>query len=182
MKHLLSILVENKPGVLARIAAMFSARGYNIDSLSVGETLDPTVSRITCTTSGNDQIVEQIVKQLRKLIDVIRVVHFPVGSASFVTREMLLIKTKALDHQRAEIMRITEIFRAKVIDVTSETITVEVTGNQEKLDAILELLRPMGVLEIARTGQVALSRGNGKVQNLNRRGKAEAPKEYTAEG
>ncbi len=164
-RHLISILVENRPGVLARVAAMFSARGYNIDSLSVGETMDPTMSRITCTTSGDEGIMEQVVKQLRKLIDVIRVVHFPLGSDEFVTREMVLIKVRALDRERGEVMRIGEIFRAKVVDVSKETITLEVTGDQEKIGAILELLRPMGIMEIARTGQVGLSRGKGRLQN-----------------
>ncbi|MGQ9653789.1 MAG: acetolactate synthase small subunit [Thermodesulfobacteriota bacterium] len=167
-RHLISILVENKPGVLARVAAMFSARGYNIDSLAVGETMDPTVSRITCTTSGDQGIIEQVVKQLRKLIDVIRVVHFPVWSDEFVTREMVLVKVRALDQERGEVMRIGEIFRAKVVDVSKETITLEVTGDQGKIDAILELLRPMGVMEIARTGQVGLSRGNRRLQNGTR--------------
>lgn len=165
MRHLISVLVENKPGVLARVAAMFSARGYNIDSLSVGETMDPTMSRITCTTSGDEGIIEQVVKQLRKLIDVIRVVHFPLGSDEFVTREMVLIKVRALDRDRGEVMRIGEIFRAKVVDVSKETITLEVTGDQEKIGAILELLRPLGIMEIARTGQVGLSRGKGRLQN-----------------
>ncbi len=127
---MISILVENKPGVLARVAAMFSARGYNIDSLSVGETMDPTVSRITCTTTGDEGIMEQVVIQLRKLIDVIRVVCFPLGSDEFVTREMVLVKVRALDRQRGEVMRIGEIFRAKVVDVSKETITLEVTGAQ----------------------------------------------------
>lgn len=171
MKHLLSILVENRPGALARVAAMFSARGYNIDSLAVGETLDPTVSRITCTTTGSELIVDQIVKQLRKLIDVIRVVHYHLDSKEFVTREMMLIKVRAHDHHRAEIMRITEIFRAKIIDVSKEFFTVEVTGEQGKLEAILELLRPIGIHEIARTGLVGLSRGGSKQKNRNHKGK-----------
>jgi len=161
----MSILVENKPGVLARVAAMFSARGYNIDSLSVAETLDPTVSRITCTTSGSDEIVEQILKQLRKLIDVLRVVHFPLGSAQFVAREMLLIKVHARDHHRAEVMRIAEIFRAKVVDVSKASITLEATGNQEKIGAIVELLQPMGISEVARTGLVAIARGSARLHN-----------------
>ena len=173
MKHLLSILVENKPGALARVAAMFSARGYNIDSLAVGETLDPTVSRITCTTTGSELVVDQIVKQLRKLIDVIRVIHFHLDSKDFITREMMLIKVKAYEHHRAEIMRITEIFRAKIVDVSKESLTVEVTGDQGKLEAILELLRPIGIQEIARTGLVGLLRGVGKLRNRNHKGKGD---------
>jgi acetolactate synthase-1/3 small subunit len=160
VKYLLSILVENRPGVLARIADMFSARGYNIDSLSVAETLDPTVSRVTCTTTGSEEIVEQIVKQLRKLIDVLRVVHFPLGSRGFVTREMLLVKVEAREHQRSEIMRIAEIFRSKVVDVGKEHLTLEVTGDEEKIQAILELLNSAVILEVARTGLVALPRNS----------------------
>ena len=163
--HLISILVENRPGVLARVAAMFSARGYNIDSLSVAETMDATISRITCMTSGSDEVLEQIVKQIRKLIDVLRVVHFPLGCGQFVAREMVLIRIQARDHERAEIMRIAEIFRGKVVDVTKESITLEATGDQEKIQAMLELLQPMGILEIARTGPVALPRGKMGVQN-----------------
>ena len=164
MKHVISILVENKPGVLARIADLFSARGYNIDSLAVGETTDPAFSRITCSTSGSEKIVEQIVKHLHRLIDVLQVVRFPVGSSRFVAREMLLIKLRAKDNKRAEVMRIADIFKAKIVDVRQDNLTLEVTGDQEKLEAVMELLKPIGVIEIARTGHVALSRGNGGLQ------------------
>ncbi|NIS60123.1 MAG: acetolactate synthase small subunit [Proteobacteria bacterium] len=159
MKHTISILVENRPGVLARIAAMFSARDYNIDSLSVAETTDSTVSRITCTAVGDDLEIEQIMKQLRKLIDVIRVVNFTTSNGDFITREMVLIKVNARARERAEIMRTADIFRAKIVDASRENLTLEVTGDEKKIDAILELLMPFGILEIARTGQVALSRG-----------------------
>ena len=159
MKHTISILVENKPGVLARIAAMFSARAYNIDSLAVAETMDPTVSRITCTAVGDDPEIEQVMKQLRKLIDVIRVVNFTAVNGDFLTREMVLIKVNARERDRAEIMRTSEIFRAKIIDINRKSMTLEVTGGENKISAILELLHPFGVLEIARTGQVAISRG-----------------------
>jgi acetolactate synthase-1/3 small subunit len=163
MKNTISILVENKPGVLARIAAMFSARNYNIDSLSVAETTDPSVSRITCTAVGDNLEIEQVMKQLRKLIDVIRVVNFTTANGDFVTREMALIKVGAKERNRAEIMRTADIFRAKIVDVSLDSLTLEVTGDEKKINAILELLNPFGVLEIARTGQVALSRGGRRL-------------------
>jgi acetolactate synthase-1/3 small subunit len=159
MKNTISILVENRPGVLARIAAMFSARNYNIDSLSVAETMDPTVSRVTCTAVGDQLEIEQIMKQLRKLIDVIRVINFTTANGDFVTREMALIKVSAKENDRAEIMRISDIFRTKIVDVNRKSLALEVTGDENKINAILELLEPFGVLEIARTGQVAISRG-----------------------
>jgi acetolactate synthase-1/3 small subunit len=159
MKNTISILVENKPGVLARIAAMFSARDYNIDSLSVAETMDPTISRVTCTAVGDDLEIEQVMKQLRKLIDVIRVVNLTTANDDFITREMALIKVSAKERNRAEIMRTADIFRAKIVDASRDNLTLEVTGDEKKINAILELLKPFGVLEIARTGQVALSRG-----------------------
>ena len=165
MKNTISILVENKPGVLARIAAMFSARDYNIDSLSVAETMDPTMSRITCTAVGNDLQIEQVMKQLRKLIDVIRVVNFTTANGDFITREMALIKVKARERNRAEIMRTADIFRAKIVDASRESLTLEVTGDEEKINAILELLKPFGILEIARTGQVALARGGRRLMD-----------------
>lgn len=165
MKNTISILVENKPGVLARIAAMFSARAYNIDSLAVAETMDPTVSRITCTAVGDSLEIEQIMKQLRKLIDVIRVVNFTAANGDFVTREMALIKVSAKEKDRAEIMRTSDIFRAKIIDVNRESLTLEVTGDENKITAILELLKPFGILEIARTGQVAISRGSRRLMD-----------------
>jgi acetolactate synthase-1/3 small subunit len=163
MKNTISILVENRPGVLARIAAMFSARNYNIDSLSVAETTDPTISRITCTAVGNDLEIEQVMKQLRKLIDVIRVVNFTTANGDFITREMVLIKVSAKERNRAEIMRTSDIFRAKIVDASRESLTLEVTGDEKKINAILELLQPFGILEIARTGQVALSRGGRRL-------------------
>jgi acetolactate synthase-1/3 small subunit len=163
MKNTISILVENKPGVLARIAAMFSARDYNIDSLSVAETMDPTISRVTCTAVGGDLEIEQVMKQLRKLIDVIRVVNLTTANDDFITREMALIKVSARERNRAEIMRTADIFRAKIVDASRESLTLEVTGDEKKINAILELLKPSGILEIARTGQVALSRGGRRL-------------------
>jgi len=174
MKNTISILVENRPGVLARIAAMFSARNYNIDSLSVAETTDPTISRITCTAVGDDLQIEQVMKQLRKLIDVIRVVNFTTANGDFITREMVLIKVSAKERNRAEIMRTSDIFRAKIVDASRESLTLEVTGDEKKINAILELLKPFGILEIARTGQVALSRG-GKRLIDRRSGSVKSP-------
>jgi acetolactate synthase-1/3 small subunit len=156
-KHTVAVLVENRFGVLTRVAGLFSARGYNIESLSVGETQDPDVSRITIVTSGDDFIVEQIIKQLHRLIDIIKVVDLT--GTPFVDREMILIKVNAGPSVRAEVLRIADIFRAKVVDVSPKTYTIEVTGDEGKIQAILGLLRPIGIKEIARTGKIALSRG-----------------------
>jgi acetolactate synthase-1/3 small subunit len=156
-KHTVAVLVENRFGVLTRVAGLFSARGYNIESLSVGETQDPEVSRITIVTSGDDFIVEQIIKQLHRLIDIIKVVDLT--GTPFVDREMILIKVNAGSSVRAEVLRITDIFRAKVVDVSPKTYTIEVTGDEGKIQAILGMLRPIGIKEIARTGKIALSRG-----------------------
>lgn len=158
MQHTISILVENQSGVLTRVAGLFSGRGFNIESLSVAQTVDPTISRMTIITQGDDQLVEQIVKQLRKLIDVIKVVDLT--RENYVNREMALIKVQAESQQRAEVLRIVNIFRGKVVDVSPSTYTIEVTGDEEKLRALIDLLKPVGILEIARTGKVALSRGN----------------------
>lgn len=157
MRHTISALVKNEFGVLSRVAGLFSARGFNIESLTVAETLDPRFSRMTIVTEGNDQIVEQILKQLRKLIDVIKV--FDLTGKDFVERELALIKVSAEDRTRAEVLRITDIFRGKVVDVTSKTFTVEVTGSEEKLQALINLLKPFGIREIVRTGKVAIQRG-----------------------
>jgi len=157
MRHVISVLVENKSGVLARIAGLFSGRGFNIDSLSVGETVDKTISRMTIVTHGDDRIIEQITKQLNRLIDVIKVVDLT--SLEHVEREMLLLKVKANKDSRAEILRIVDIFRGKVIDVGLDTYTIEVTGNQDKIEAFIILLKPFGIVEIARTGVVAMQRG-----------------------
>lgn len=158
MRHTISVLVENEFGVLARVAGLFSGRGFNIESLSVGETLDPTVSRITLVTTGDDQVLAQVTKQLNKLIPVIRVADFK--EADRVERELVLIKVKTNDRTRAEVINIVDIFRAKIVDVSPHTYVIEVTGTTEKIGALLELLRPIGLLEIARTGKVALCRGS----------------------
>lgn len=157
MRHTVSVLVENKFGVLARIAGLFSARGFNIESLSVGETIDPTISRMTLVTSGDDQIIEQVIKQLRRLIDVIKVSDL--SDLEYVDREMVLLKVFADSTNRAEILRICDIFRGKIIDVSPKSLTLEVTGVQDKIQALIDLLRPFGIIEIARTGKVAMARG-----------------------
>jgi acetolactate synthase-1/3 small subunit len=157
MKHTISVLVENEFGVLTRVAGLFSGRGFNIESLSVAPTLDPSISRMTIVTRGDEQILEQITKQLNKLIDTIKVIDFT--GQDYVEREMALIKVTAEEETRAEVLRIVDIFRAKVIDVTPRSYTVEITGAPAKVDAIVELLRPMGVKEIVRSGPVVLGRG-----------------------
>jgi acetolactate synthase-1/3 small subunit len=155
-KHVFSILVDNEPGVLSRIAGLFSGRGFNIESLCVAETMDPLISRITLVTAGAPPIIEQIEKQLNKLINVIKV-HDLTGK-EFVHREMALIKVVAKAEHRAEILRTVDIFRCKVVDVGREHYTLEVTGDEGKINAILSLLKPIGIKEIARTGIIALFR------------------------
>ena len=157
MRHVISILVENEFGVLARVAGLFSGRGFNIESLSVAETLDPTVSRITLVTRGDDQVLEQMEKQLNKLICVIKVGDFT--ATEHVERELVLIKVRADEITRGELANIVDIFRAKIIDVSRESYVVEITGAEEKVSALVELLKPLGILEIVRTGKVAMYRG-----------------------
>lgn len=155
-KHLLSILVDNEPGVLSRITGLFSGRGYNIESLSVAETTDPKVSRITMVTAGSPNILEQIQKQLNKLVNVIKVIDLT--GTPYVQREMALIKVNAKSEHRAEILRVTDIFRGQVVDVGMDHFTIMVTGDVEKITAILNLFKPFGIREIARTGCIALAR------------------------
>ena len=148
MRHTLGVLVENQPGVLSRVAGLFSGRGFNIESLTVAETLDPQVSHITLVTTGDETIMEQIVKQLNKLVNVIKVIDF--REVKFVDREMALIKVKAESHTRAEILRIVDIFRGKVVDVSPNFLTIEVTGDEGKIQAILDLLIQPGIVEVNR--------------------------------
>ncbi|ANA40148.1 acetolactate synthase small subunit [Geobacter anodireducens] len=157
MRHTITVLVENEFGVLSRVAGLFSGRGFNIDSLSVAPTNDESISRMTIVTRGDDQILEQITKQLNKLIDVIKVIDFTDGEV--IEREMALIKVTAEDDARAEVLRIVDIFRSKIIDVTPRSFTIEATGTPAKIDAILELLRPLGLKELVRTGPAAIGRG-----------------------
>jgi acetolactate synthase-1/3 small subunit len=155
-RRILSMLVDNQPGVLSRVAGFFSSRGFNIDSLCVSKTTDPLVSRITLVAGGDIAVLEQINKQLNKLINVIKVMDFT--DMEYVQRETALVKVRAKPEHRAEILRMVDIFRSVVVDVGSEYYTVEITGDEGKITAFLSLLKPMGVKEIARTGVVALAR------------------------
>ena len=157
VRHTISVLVENEFGVLARVAGLFSGRGFNIESLSVAETMDPTVSRITLVTRVEDRVLEQIEKQLNKLICVIKVIDFV--ETEHVERELVLIKVNADERTRGELVNIVDIFRAKIVDVSRRTYIVEVTGTEDKVNALIELLKPIGIKEIVRTGKVAMFRG-----------------------
>ncbi len=155
-KHTISILVENKFGALNRIVGLFSARGYNIDSISVGTSEDDSVARVTIVSKGDDDVIEQIIKQLNKLIDVTKVVDLTYDN--YVERELVLIKVAANRNSRSELMQISEIFRSKIIDISPRSITIEATGSEQKVDAMIKMLDPFGIKEIARTGRVALKR------------------------
>ncbi len=156
MRHTISVLVENKFGVLTRIAGLFSGRGYNIDTLNVGPTQDPNTSRMTIVTRGDDATLEQIVKQLNKLVDILGVMDFRDGE--YVDRELVLVKVAVDSKTRAEVMQITDIFRAKIVDVQPKTLTIEITGNESKVEKFLDLMKTFGVVELTRTGKVALPR------------------------
>jgi len=156
MRHTISILVENKFGVLTRVAGLFSGRGYNIDTLNVAPTQDPTVSRMTIVTRGDDATVEQIVKQVKKLVNVLKVQDFRDGE--YVDRELILVKVATDGSSRAEVMQVTDIFRAKIVDVQPRSLTIEVTGDESKIGKFLELMQSFGILELTRTGKVALPR------------------------
>jgi len=161
MKHTLAILVENRSGVLSRVASLFSRRGYNIESLAVGVTEDPKTSRMTIVVDGDDHVLEQVTKQLNKLVDVIKVSD--IGGDEAVERELALIKVSADVSARTEIIQIADIFRARIVDVAPKSITVEVTGDEAKIQAIEKLLRQFGIKEMVRTGKIALVRGPKKV-------------------
>ena len=161
MQHTISILVANRFGVLSRISGLFSGRGFNIESLNVAETNDPNVSRMTIVTIGDDKKIEQITKQLNKLIDIIKVVDLT--HENFIDREMVLVKMNAEVRVREEILRIVEIFRAKVVDVSPATYTIEITGDQGKIKGILDMFRPLGIKEVVRSGRIALSRGRNSI-------------------
>jgi acetolactate synthase-1/3 small subunit len=166
MKRLvLSLLVENNPGVTSRISGLFSRRGFNIDSFSSGVTADPRFERITIVASGDEQILEQIEKQLEKLEDVRDIKKLEHGSS--VTRELILVKIRALDTQRQPIMNVTEVFHGKIVDVSHDSMVIELTGNQDKLDAFLDLLSDYEILELARTGLTGLTRGSADVRFLD---------------
>lgn len=156
MRHTISVLVENKFGVLTRIAGLFSGRGYNIDTLNVAPTQDPNTSQMTIVTRGDDATLEQIVKQLNKLVDVLKVTDFREGE--YVDRELVLVKVGVDSKTRAEVMQITDIFRAKIVDVQPKTLTIEITGDESKVEKFLDLMKTFGVVELTRTGKVALPR------------------------
>ncbi len=155
-RHTISVLMENTFGVLTRVAGMFSGRGYNIDSLNVAPTHDPEVSRMTIVTRGDDATVEQIVRQLNKLVNVLDVTDF--RDYEYIDRELVLVKVKVDGKRRSEVMQITDIFRTKIVDVQPKSMTIEVTGNETKVTKFIELMENFGVLELTRTGKVALSR------------------------
>jgi acetolactate synthase-1/3 small subunit len=157
VKHTLSILVHNRSGVLVRVAGLFSRRGYNIESIAVGVTEDPEISRMTIVVEGDETIVEQITKNVHKLIDVLRVSN--ITSEDVVDRELALIKVTADASNRSEILQIVDIFRARIVDVSEHSVIVEVTGDEGKVDAMVQLLHPYGIKELARTGKIALVRG-----------------------
>src|SRR5918995_2683026 len=159
-KHIISLLVENKPGVLARIAGLFSRRGFNIDTLAVGPTDDPTMSRITLTLDGALHPIDQVTKQLHKLVNVIKIRDLE--PADTVARELALFKISADGASRGEVMQVVEIFRGKIIDVTRRSVIVEITGTWEKIEAFERMVRPFGLVEMARTGEIAISRGRSE--------------------
>ncbi len=161
MQHTISVLVANRFGVLSRISGLFSGRGFNIESLNVAATNDPNISRMTIVTIGDEKKIEQITKQLNKLIDIIKVVDLT--HESFIDREMVLVKMNAEVRVREEILRIVEIFRAKVVDVSPGTYTIEITGDEGKIKGILLMLRPLGIKEVVRSGRIALSRGRNSI-------------------
>ena len=160
-KHTLSVLVENKPGVLARVSGLYSRRGFNIDSLAVGETENPDISRITIVVNADSSPLEQVTKQLNKLVNVLKIVEL--DSQQSVQRELLLVKVRADRTQRAQVLETVELFRAKVIDVAPDTLTIEATGNPDKLDALLRDLEPYGIKEMVQSGLVAIGRGSRSI-------------------
>jgi len=156
MKHTISVIVENKFGVLARVSGLFSSRGYNIESLTVGETHDPAISRMTIVVTGDEYVLDQVIKQLNKLIDVIEVKDFKKGT--YVDREIVLIKVKSDSGKRTEILDIANIFRAKAVDIGHKSMILQITGTEDKVDAFISLMEPFGIIELARTGKIAMLR------------------------
>ncbi|HHW09677.1 MAG TPA: acetolactate synthase small subunit [Firmicutes bacterium] len=167
MKHILSLIVLNHAGVLTRVAGLFSRRGYNIESIAVGITEDPNVSRMTIVVDGDENVVEQITKNVHKLIDVLKVSD--ITHDDCVDRELALIKVTANSSNRSEILQIVDIFRARIVDVGEQSVIVEVTGDEGKVDAIIQLLRPYGIKEVARTGMIAMVRGTKMQKTPSRR-------------
>lgn len=161
MRHVLSALVQNVPGVLSHISGMLASRGYNIDSLSVGETEDPRLSRMTFVVVGDDSILEQVRKQLEKIVTVVRVDD--TGSRDHVERDLMLIKVTVPSGKRSEIRELVDIFRGRVVDVGADCVMVEISGKERKIEAFIELMRPFGILELVRSGRIAMTRGNGRL-------------------
>jgi acetolactate synthase-1/3 small subunit len=164
MRHVLSALVQNVPGVLAHVAGMFASRGYNIDSLAVGETEDPPLARRTVVVVGDDAILDQVRKQLEKIVTVVRVDD--ISSQEFVERDLMLLKVKS-DGQLSEIRELCQIFRGKVVDVSPNQVVVEISGQEKKVQAFIELMRPFGIVELVRTGRIAMVRGISQVQETS---------------
>ena len=158
MRHIISLLMENESGALSRVSGLFSARGYNIESLTVAATEDPSLSRMTIVTSGSDEVIEQIIKQLNKLIDVVKVLDLNDGK--HIERELMLVKVKASHQYREEMKRISDIFRGRIIDVSDNTFTIEITGSSTKLDAYIESLDKSAIVETVRTGASGIGRGD----------------------
>ena len=163
MRHVLSLLVENEAGALSRIAGLFSARGFNIGSLTVAPTEDPTVSRMTIVTSGSNAIIEQVTKHLNKLVDVIKVVDL--NETDYVERELMLVKVKAADASREELIRLNDLFRGRIIDITDDVYTIEITGDADEVEAFLQALKSKTILETVRTGVSGITRGDKAVIN-----------------
>jgi acetolactate synthase-1/3 small subunit len=157
MRHVLSALVQNQPGVLAQISGMLASRGFNIDSLAVGETEEPNLSRMTFVVRGDDAVLEQVSKQLDKVVTVVKV--HDISSEDFVERDLMLIKVHATPQQRMEIVLLVEMFRARVVDVSPNDLMIEISGQEKKIEAFIDLMRPYGIMELARTGRIALVRG-----------------------
>jgi len=167
-KHIISVLVENKSGVLSRIAALFAARGFNIDSLAVGETENPKISRMTIVSQGEENVLEQVVKQLRRLIDVISVSDYTKKGLDYVDRELVLVKVEAASSaKRSEIIEVVDIFRAKIVDVSLKALSIEITGTKDKIRAFLDLMHDFKIKEIVRTGKIAIVRENQSNGNKN---------------
>jgi acetolactate synthase-1/3 small subunit len=158
MRHIISAIVENKPGVLAHIAGLFAGRGFNIDSLAVGETEDPTRSRMTVVVRGDDAVLEQVRKQLGKIVDVIKVSDF--AGEDIIERDLMLIKVGVRPEKRGEVFEVASVFRGKIVDIGAKHLTIEIAGPEKKIEAFIDLLKPYGIKELARTGRIAIGRGS----------------------
>jgi acetolactate synthase-1/3 small subunit len=171
IRHVLSALVQNTPGVLAHISGMLASRGFNIDSLAVGETEDPHLSRITFVVRGDDRVLEQVRKQLEKVVTVVRVID--ISREDFVERDLMLLKIDAPANRRAEIIQLVDVFRGRIVDVGSDQLMIEISGQEKKIEAFIELIRPYGIIELARTGRIALVRSSKPGEDLAEADEAE---------